>query len=219
MLSDYFSKKHIIIFLLLLGVIVFLGVSVGFQKALFSALESLDSYIRYHPILGMLVFVLFTVFSAMFVFFSTAAVVPVSVYVWGQQATFFLLISGWILGGIFAYLIGKYLGRKAVEKFISTRRINFYERKISREFNFAYMFLFRLVAPSEIPSYLLGIIRYNFFKYFLVTVMAEIPFAYGVVYASEIFLQKRFVWLAVFTVVAAAVFWFLRHKFHHLSRR
>lgn len=82
--------------------------------ALIELLAEIEAVIVTRPLLGVTLFVLFAAVSAMFTFVSVAAVVPVAVYTWGAPFSIVLLWTGWILGGIAAYAIGRYLGRPAI---------------------------------------------------------------------------------------------------------
>lgn len=70
-----------------------------------------EGMISQAPLLGMLIFVLLAVLSAMVAFFSSALLAPVAVYAWGQAACLALLWCGWFLGGIASFCIGRFLGR------------------------------------------------------------------------------------------------------------
>lgn len=214
MIFRYIPKKHFVIFVLLVLLGLLFWLSAAFQKEFFRGLEALAGFFVMHPLLGVVIFLVLTILSALFVFFSTVALVPISIYIWGQTLTFMVLFLGWVFGGVISYLIGKYLGRRVVEYFISAPRLEYYERRITQKTNLFVMFLFRLLAPSEIPGYLLGIIRYRFTKYLLITFFAELPFAWGAVYASEIFLQQEFLYFAGFLLVAGLVYLVLRRRFH-----
>ena len=69
--------------------------------------------------LGKLVFVLVSALSAMLAFFSSAVVVPVAVYAWGNATTLALLWGAWLLGGIGSYVVGRTLGRRVAAWAIS----------------------------------------------------------------------------------------------------
>lgn len=211
--GKYISKKHILIFLLLVISAVLFWLSSALQDSLYNFLKSVENLIRSHPLLGVLVFIVLTILSAMFVFFSTAVLVPVSVFVWGKEMTFVILLASWIIGGVASYFIGKYFGLKIVAHFVSLDRIEYYGKRITAHTGFSRMFLFRLLAPSEIPGYLLGMIRYKFSQYVIVTLLAELPFALGAVYASQIFLERKFIWFGGFIVIAAAVVISMKYYF------
>lgn len=213
-MGKYFSKKHILIFFLLIAIAVMFWLSSALQESLYNFLKSVEGLIRDHPLLGVLAFILLTIFSAMFVFFSTAVLVPVSVFVWGKELTFIILLASWVIGGVASYFIGKYFGLKIVAHFVPQDRIEYYGKRITAHTGFSRMFLFRLLAPSEIPGYLLGLIKYKFSQYLIITLLAELPFALGAVYASQIFLERKFIWFGAFIVLAAAIIVLMKYYFN-----
>ena len=84
-----------------------------------------------HPTLGKVVFVLVSVLSAMLAFFSSAVIVPVAVYAWGEATTLVLLWGAWLIGGAASYLVGRTLGRRVVAWAISPARVDYYAVHIS----------------------------------------------------------------------------------------
>ncbi|MDP3794690.1 MAG: VTT domain-containing protein [bacterium] len=161
--------------------------------------ETIGSLMQAHPLLGSLLFVAFAIISATAAFFSSTVLVPAAVAAWGERITFGLLLAGWLLGAVAAYFVGKYWGRKAVGFFTSLERLDYYQKRIAGRLTFFSVLFFRFVLPSEIPSYLLGLLRYDFAKYLAVTVLTEAPFAFAAVYAGASLLSGRY--LIFFAVV------------------
>ena len=53
------------------------------------------------------------------------------------------------------------------------------------------LLLFRVALQSELPSYMLGALRYPFPRYFPMMMIAELPFVLIVVYIGESFLERN----------------------------
>lgn len=142
------------------------------------------------------------VVSVMLVSFSSIWLVPIASALWGNLLTFAILLAGWLLGSIFSYLIGKYVGYPIVRKVISEEKIINYSSIFSqaRE-SFHLIILSRFVLPSEIPGYLLGMARYPFFKYLLATILSEIPYALITIYFIEAILEKNVIALFIWGIV------------------
>ncbi|MDX2056213.1 MAG: hypothetical protein SFV24_00295 [Gemmatimonadales bacterium] len=162
-----------------------------------------------HPAAGAAVFVALGALSAMVAFFSTAVLVPPAVAAWGQAGTVALLWLGWMLGGVASYLIGRGPGVLAARGLVSEARLAGYQRRIGAGAPFSLVLLFQLALPSEIPGYVLGVVRYPLAKYLVALAIAELPYALGVTLAGESFRQGRLVPLlglgagaALFLVVA-----------------
>ncbi len=191
-------KRNFLIFSLIIGVVLLIWFSVVAHQLFSNVLVSAEEIIRSYPISGIFIFTIVAALSAMFTFFSSVILVPIAIFVWGEMTTFFLLILGWFVGGVFAYYIGKHLGRRATGYFVPMEKINYYEKWISKDVSVLFILFWKLILPSEVPSFLLGIIRYPFLKYIFVVLFSELPFAFWVVYASQAFLgEQRLLFLLI----------------------
>ncbi len=164
-----------------------------------------ETVIRGQPLLGKVLFVAFAGGSAMFAFVSSAVVVPVAVLAWGKAVSMLLLWVGWILGGVCAYGVSRYLGRRVVRWMLSEAVIASYERLIPRDAPFGLIVLFQTALPSEVPGYLLGLARYPFKKFLVALAIAELPYAVATIYFGESFLERR-MFVLIGTGIAMAVF-------------
>jgi len=202
-------KKRLILFALL-TVLVFIYWSFSFfQEKLNQLADFLNSAAVKQAILSQLIFLGLAVLSTMFLFFSSTFTVPFAVSIWGSFFTTLLLLFGWILGAIFSYLIGRFIGYPILRYFIPEKKFDYYYRLLLQNLGFLSVFLIRFTFPSEIPGYILGILRFDFIKYLLITLFAEIPYAFLTVYAIDAILRKEpivlgliaFIWLAITAVL------------------
>lgn len=189
--------KRLLVLFLLLGAAVLAARSESLFVELDDLLAALQSLIIRRPGWGVVVFILFSALSAMFAFLSSAVLVPIGVYVWGAKLTFVLLWVGWLLGGVTAYAIGRYLGRRVVVWLVDPDKLRRYEGRLSKRAPFPVVLLFQLALPSEIPGYLLGLLRYPFWLYVGALAIAELPFAAGAVSIGKSFLRRDWAELAV----------------------
>lgn len=189
--------KRLLVLLLLLGGAVLAARSEALFVELDDLLAAVQSLIIRRPGWGVVVFILFSALSAMFAFLSSAVLVPIGVYVWGATLTFVLLWVGWLLGGVTAYAIGRYLGRRVVVWLVDPDKLRRYEGRLSKSARFPIVLLFQLALPSEIPGYLLGLLRYPFWLYVGALAIAELPFAAGAVSIGKSFLRRDWAQLAV----------------------
>lgn len=150
-----------------------------------------EAVIAERPYLGMAVFIGMAMLSAMVAFFSSAVFVPVAIYAWGNVTTFILLWSGWLLGGIASFCIGRFLGRKVAATLIGEEKIAGWQSRFDQHSRFVHILLFQAIVPSEIPGYVLGILRYRFALYLLALAVTELPYVVGVIYLGEYFLQGQ----------------------------
>jgi len=142
---------------------------------------SRDLIVRF-PVQGALLFVLLAAISAMFAFVSIAILVPVAVFVWGEPLSMLLLWVGWILGGVTAYGIARFLGRRVVHWLTAVTALNRLEHRIRPDTPFSLILIFQLGLPSEIPGYVLGLVRYPFGSYLLALALVELPYTIATIY-------------------------------------
>jgi uncharacterized membrane protein YdjX (TVP38/TMEM64 family) len=171
------------------------------------------------PVLGMAVFVLLATMSAMVAFFSSALFAPIAIYAWGKAGTFALLWLGWLLGGIISFCIGRYFGRSVAGMIIDEEKISGWEQELSTHTRFIHVLLFQLAVPSEIPGYLLGILRYPFLRYLAALAITELPYALATVYLGESFLQGEGTVFIVLGITVIAIGAFLVRGIREMERR
>jgi len=167
-----------------------LASSAEVHRALLEVLEASREVIAARPVAGALLFVLLAAVSAMFAFVSIAVVIPLAVYVWGNVLSLVLLWSGWILGGAVAYGIARHLGRPVV-RWLTDRALGRIERFVGPKTPFRLVLLFQLGLPSEIPGYVLGLVKYPFGKFILALAIAELPYTVATVYLGAGFIGAR----------------------------
>lgn len=176
--------------LVVLALLVFAGLFFAspFLQELFSAIsKDTSNYAAGHPFAVILFFILLAALSAMVSPFSSVPVVPFAVAFWGVNETILLLLVGWLIGGTCAYVVGKYAAHPLIAQFMKEDRLTKYEHSISERMTFSRALLIRLALPAEV-GYAFGLIRYDFVKYIIVTLAAELPFAFLSVHAAEAFL-------------------------------
>jgi len=205
--------------LLVLGALIIVAGLVAASDTLHDRTQEIivwtEDIISQAPLLGMLVFVLLAMLSAMVAFFSSALLAPVAIYAWGEAGCLALLWLGWCLGGIISFCIGRYLGHSAVSKIIGEEKIAGWQNTLSERTRFVHILFFQAIVPSEIPGYLLGILRYPFLLYLAALGITEIPYALATVYLGESFLEGR----GVVIILVGIGFILLAASLLHIHRR
>lgn len=182
------------------------------HRAARGGISAAESVIERHAIAGAVVFVLLSALSAMVVFLSTAVVTPIAVEAFGARTTFLLLWLGWIIGGVAAWTVGRFLGRRVASWFVEPRQLFAYERRARRLASFRHMVLFQLAVPSEIPGYVLGLAGCRLRTFVFAMALGELPFAIGAVYLGESFLARNYVPLLAVGIGGVALSWFAFHR-------
>ena len=189
--------------------LVALSSSEAVHAALLKVLGAANGLFARHALLGPLVFVLLAALSAMLAFFSSAVLVAPAVLAWGPVRAMALLWVGWMLGGIAAYSVARLFGRPIMRSVINTKGLDRYARKLTRDTPFTAVLLFQLSLPSELPGYLLGLVRYPPHRYLAALAIAELPYAVGTVLIGEGFVERRLALLLPFGALAVVAVWIL----------
>jgi uncharacterized membrane protein YdjX (TVP38/TMEM64 family) len=188
------SKKRTILLALGLSAAVVGLVLLSYSETFRSLLDWVTLWAKdlmaANPVLGALVFFLFSMLSAMLAFASSGALVPPANLVWGKLVTFLLLWGGWLAGAIVAYLIGS-LARPLLIRWGYKEKLEKYEEYVSRRMKFWMVLLFCFAVPSEIPGYVLGGVHYSFWRFVVAMAVTEAIYALGLVFAGESLLADR----------------------------
>lgn len=188
------------------GAIVLVGL-VAYSQTFNNLIESITNWagnlMEANPVLGALVFLLFSAISAMLAFASSTVLVPAGNLVWGKPITFMLLWGGWVLGAFAAYGIGR-LARPLLRRLGYGPKLKEYEQYVSSRMRFWAVLVFCLAVPSEIPGYVFGGLQYPFWKFISAMAIAEAVYALGVVIAGESLLAANP--LTLFATIAVMVF-------------
>ncbi len=185
------SRRRIAAAAALLAIIALIVVSQGAHGALVRLLAAAETVAADHPVAAAALVVLFSALSAMLVFVSSWLVLPFAVYTWGAVPTLFLLWTGWLLGGMTAYSIGRFLGRPAIHRLTSSDLLEHYEDRVSHRAPFGLIVLFQFALPSEIPGYLLGLVRYPFLRYLAALGIVELVYGIATVALGAGVIERR----------------------------
>lgn len=186
------------------------------HAALAAALEASNAIIVAHPVAGPLLFVALAAVTAMLAFASVAVILPVAVFTWGEPLSILLLWTGWLLGGACTYMAGRFFGRAVFRWLAADSLLRRLELHAGPSTPFSLVLLFQLALPSEIPGYVLGLVRYSFPKYLLALGVVELLYTVAAVHLGASFVEGRAgmviaTGLAV-ALLSVAAFYMLRKK-------
>ncbi|MEO8445249.1 MAG: VTT domain-containing protein [Gammaproteobacteria bacterium] len=201
--------------IIIIGVMVaaLLAYSEEIHQQVVRVIALVEPVIAAWPIAGALLFVLLAAVSAILVFFSSLLLVPLGIQAWGPLPCFLLLWSGWFLGGVVTYTIGRYLGRPAVRRMLTAGEIARYESHIPKVGSLATAALTQLMLPSDISGYFFGLFGYPARIYLGGLALAELPYALGTVYLGSAFVQRQYLLLlaaAALGIVILGIAWWRR---------
>lgn len=206
--------RRVLVLSALCGVVALLVSFDAVYSLLARLLTTTEQLLAADPVAGAALFVVFAALSGMLAFFSSAVLVPVAVHAWGPVYCAGLLWLGWILGGCCTYLIGRYLGRPVVRFLVPGAGLARLEQKVSREMPFGLVFLLQTAMPSEVPGYVLGLVRYRFLRYLVVLAIVELPYAIGTVILGDSFVRRQLLPFLVLGVAAALLSGFAYARLH-----
>ena len=176
-------RHGLVLFALVVG-LVFLMSSASVKSRVDEAAAWTNQFAQAHRVLGAVIFVLFSAFSAMMAFASSAVLVPPATAVWGKFGAFLFLWAGWTLGAAAAYGIGRLMTPLLIRVGYGKKLVK-YRRFVSRNMGFWAVLFFCLAVPSEVPGYLFGSARYRFAKFIAAMAIAESLYALGLVLIGE----------------------------------
>lgn len=209
-------QKILITFILILAAAFLFWSSISIQSIFYEAVISIEEYAAQNEILVVATFIVLAALSAMLSPFSSLPLVPAAIMIWGNFLTVIFLLIGWLIGETLTYFIGYYAGYPLVRQLSSFEKVKYYQEKIPKKAEFWLILLFRFSMPAEIPGYALGIIRYNFGKYFLATFLAELPFAFITSYAGNALISDKPI---IFISLVALVFSFITLMFYFFNKK
>jgi uncharacterized membrane protein YdjX (TVP38/TMEM64 family) len=156
-----------------------------------AVLNQVAPIITDHPVVGPVLFVLLAALSAMFAFLSSTVLVPAALYAWGTVTTLLLLWSGWFVGGILTYAIGRHLGRPFVDRLLRPSVAARHFHHVRSSMTLWQVLLVQLAIPSDVGGYLLGLARCPLRTYLVALALAETPYALGAVMLADSLIQRR----------------------------
>jgi uncharacterized membrane protein YdjX (TVP38/TMEM64 family) len=211
------SARAIILAALVAGLAI-LASSDAVHGVLLRVFEMSRDIITRHTVAGPLVFVVLAMLSAMLAFFSSAVLVAPAVFAWGPVNTALLLLVGWMLGGILSYALARHVGRPALRWLARGRSKHREEARLTPETPLGLVILFQLALPSEIPGFVLGLVRYPFARYVVALAIGELPYAVGTVLLGVTFVERRVGAFIALGAVAVLAILFLAPALRHRLR-
>jgi uncharacterized membrane protein YdjX (TVP38/TMEM64 family) len=213
------TTRRVAVAALLLLLVALLIFSQGVHDFLVRVLLEADRTAAEHPIWAMTLVVTFSALAAMLAFVSSWIVVPFAVFTWGTIGGFALLWTGWLLGGAGTYAIGRFMGRPAARWLVSAPVLARYEDRISHHTPFGVVLLAQFALPSELPGYLLGVVRYPFGRYLGALGIVELTYGIATIYLGTGLVQRRALpvvaGLAALALVTAGTAYALAKRFAH----
>jgi len=193
--------------------------SYSLQTYFFATAGALEQYMQAHHAVGIVLFVGLAAVSAILSPFSSTVLLPFAVAIWGLTLTIVLLTFGWLLGALAAYALGIYAAYPLLKSFVPLEKIQRYEQQLPRTKQFLIVLLFRLAIPSEIGSYALGVLRYPFWKYLIITLVSEFVFAVIIISIAVAIIESQPLLFTLWIAAALGVTFVAYALYEHANHR
>ena len=197
--------RRVLLLVLAAAVVAAVSTSDVLHHAFVDVLIIAQRVMREYPRAGMAIFLVLAAFSAMLSFFSAAALVPIGVFVWGPTTTALLLWLGGVSGGTVGYWIARTLGRRIVKRLVPEAPFRRYETFFRVRARWQTILLFRVALQSELPSYVLGALKYPFARYLPMMILAELPYVIFVTYLGGALIERNAAFFALALVLGVSL--------------
>jgi uncharacterized membrane protein YdjX (TVP38/TMEM64 family) len=154
--------------------------------------EAVQPVITAHPVAGAVLFVGLAALSAVLVFFSSIVLVPFGIHAYGEATCLLFLWTGWFLGGVLTYTIGRGVGWPVARWLLSPRVAAEYRDRLPTSRPFLTVLLLQLALPSEAAGYLCGLLKVPVASYLGALAVAELPYATGTVLLGNAFFEREY---------------------------
>lgn len=196
--NHYFTRNELI------GAVV---VAVLFTAALFISKqygETIENIVLLNGSLGMLFYVVLGFLGVVLAPAAALPFLPIAVNLWGSTTAALLTLAGWGSGSIVAFVLARRFGRPFVGKFISIKHAENISRRFTGKYTFWLVLVSRLVLPTDIVSYAIGLfVPIRFIPYSIATLLGMIPLVFALTYGVALPLQLQATAIAIIFAVFA----------------
>lgn len=163
-------------------------------------LALMEAWIQQHALIGAAAYIGIFVLSTLLPI-TSLPLLPLAARVYGVGLTFLLSTTGWWLGCILAFQVGRW-GLPHFEKLASTKLLERCERLVTRKHSFSAIVMLRMLFPGDLVGFTLGLIRQVSFSMFATAaLLGTIPHAIVASFAGGEFGHGRY-WNAALLVIA-----------------
>jgi len=153
-------------------------------------------------VIGMVIYVLLNIIEVIIVPVNLLPIIAIASNLWGGFIAAILTIIGWSIGAIIAFMLARKYGIDLVKKFVPIEKINKIEKRISSEHIFWSLVILRIVLPSDIVSYALGLFsKIKERDYILATIMGFTPLAFFLAYLGTLPVKYQIIGFIVIGII------------------
>lgn len=159
---------------------------------------------------GVIIFMLIEISSIVIAPVTTVPLVPIASTLWGWQFAVVICVFSWTVGALIAFVIGRKYGVSILKKFFSLKKVHDIEKRIPREHLFWSVILLRVILPTDVVSYVLGIFtKMKKLEYTIATAIGVIPLAIFLSVVGSISVEKQIL-LFLLIGISIIIAWIIR---------
>lgn len=198
------KRKDIIFGILILSIVI-----LGIWEYSWD-LTAIEKTIGQHPLLGGGLYIVLLATSIVVLPFSSLPFLPFAANAFGFWMAGVLSIAGWWIGCLIAFQIAR-MGRPLIERFLSLKTVDAWEKKIPPDIGFIGIILLRMTFPVDVISFALGLFKHlSFSLYAIASLIGITPFAFVWSYAGGEVRDGQFVLAAVVLISLATAVYLIR---------
>lgn len=150
---------------------------------------------------------------------SSVPLIPVAANIWGPAVAAVASITGWLIGALIAFGIGRKYGRGLVERIVSEENLAKIEKRVPQDNLFWSIVLLRMAIPVDVLSYVLGLFSTISWKTFtLATLIGITPFAFILAYTGTLPFQYQLIAIAGVVILILVIWRTRKSKVHARAR-
>ena len=217
---ELISKRNIALVLSFAFIGFLVWSSVQFQQNFARFIPVLKNLADQNEFLSIAIFVGIAAIATMLSSFVRIVPAPLGILLWGSSATTLYMLFGWLIGDALSYFIGYGAINPTIKNFLPMEKVAYYREKIPPRAELKLVAFFIFAVPAEVANYALGAIRYDFMKYFIVTIFSEFFYAAVTAFTARALIQNNFIYFIgaiTFLSLLFSYFFYLFNK--HLKAK
>lgn len=139
--------------------------------------DLLSNLISHYPFVSPFIFIILRAVSIPLIFIPGIALDLIGISAFGWLKTFIYAEIGIMLGASVSFLVARYFRKSLLKKFISIKKLNQLESKLSKNQTFWALVALRLPSNSifSVINYAVGLTSISFLRFFFSTLIGNIP--------------------------------------------
>ncbi len=198
----------------LLGILFITGVVFLFEH--YHLIRHVEAYIGGAHRFSQVAYVFLLTSVGIYLPLNAVPLIPFGAAIFGPLEGALLSAFGWTLGAIGAFLIARHYGRGYVEKHIPLAKLDHIAEMLPEHNRFVALIIFRLVLPSDMASYALGLTKSLSFKhYFIATAFSYTVYSFLLSYLGHAIFEGHLLVALRIGLLLLAIFsigWYLLNR-------